>query len=249
MKSLSNFNPNNHPYMKNQLIISQGGKGGVGKTVALLTLADLLETKNVTFKAIDADMENVGKAAAFSSYLDAESANLRSIADCDKLLTLAAENPVTLVDLPANSSGDLMPWLDGSITPEVLEELNLEIIALGAITPEAGSFASVVQWAGLLQDRASYIVALNHRFAARVPATKEVAFSEFYSSKIGKSFRESFDPKIIELPGLYEGSALLWARSGILPSAFAASTAPILDRTRVRSWIKNIHAQWELAGF
>lgn len=225
-----------------------GGKGGVGKSMSLLTLADYLTNKSQTFKAIDADTENAGKAAAFGNYVEAEPVNLRSTADCDMLLNIAAESPITLVDLPANSSGDIGPWLNSSISQEVLDELNLEIVALGAITPEAGTFASVIEWAQLFGKRASYVVALNHRFAARVPVSKENAFTELFKAPLGEKFLKSIQPGLIELPGLYEGSALLWARSGLLPSAFTVSAAPVLDRTRVKTWIKGIHAQWEAAG-
>ena len=230
--------------MKNKLIITAGGKGGTGKSVALLTLADYLKTNGVSYAAIDADTENSGKASAFSSYLESRLVNLRSISDCDKLLEIAAENEITLADTPANASGDIMPWFDSVIHPDILDALNLEITILGAITPEAGSFASLCQWAAALQDKVQYVVALNWRVQKAI-LDKEKTFSELFSTKAGKAFQTAFSPKLVEIPWLYEGSMLVWARSNQLPSEAAINpNLPILDRARIKTWVAKTHESW-----
>jgi len=230
---------------KNTLYLTLGGKGGVGKTILATLLADYLKSNSIPFVAFDCDLENAGKAAAFSTaYPEAQRANLRSVADCDKLLSVAAEAPITLVDLPANASGDFMQWWESVATPETLEALNLGIVGLGSITPEAGSFASVAQWANALQDSMSYIVGLNHRTMQRVAIPKEELFREYFQSKVGKQFRQLLQPKEIEIFGLYDGSMALLARSGMLPSqAVVSATIPILDRSRIKTWTKRVHDQ------
>lgn len=232
------------------LIFTLGGKGGVGKTLALLTLADWLVSKDIPFAALDCDTENAGKASALSSSLpEAARPNLRSIDDCDKLLTVAAENTLTLADLPANASGDFMTWFDSVALPETLEALDLRIIGLGAITPEPGSFASVAEWAQKLQKRVSYVVVLNHRSLARVARDREAAFPEYFQSQTGERFQKTFRPVEVEMHGLFDKSMSFLLRAGKLPSEIeAVPEVPILDRSRIKSWSSQLHAGWEAAA-
>ena len=222
-----------------------GGKGGVGKTILATLFADYFTSNSIPFTAYDCDMENMGKAASFSNaYPAALKSNLRSVSDCDKLLSSAGESSITLIDLPANSSGDFMGWWESVATPETLDALNLQIVGLGSITPEAGSFASVAQWATTLQDSMKYVVGLNHRVLQRVAIPKEELFREYFHSKVGKQFRELLQPIEIEIPGLYEGSMALLARSGQLPTEASSSPgSPILDRARIKSWTRSVHDQ------
>ena len=231
--------------MKNKIFITLGGKGGVGKTIFAVLLADYLAKHEIPFLAFDCDTENVGKAAAFSSaYPAAEKVNLRSVADCDQLITRAAKSEITIADLPANASGDFLEWWDAVSQPQTLNELNLEVIGIGSITPEPGTFASVAQWASRLQDSMRYVVSLNHRTQQRVALPREKMFPEFFSSQTGKQFREAFSPLEIEILGLYDGSMSQLARSGQLPSqAVANPSIPILDRTRINSWAVKVHQQ------
>ena len=66
-----------------------------------------------------------------------------------------------LVDLPANATGDIATWLQDVATADLIEEMGLDILAIGVVTPQAGSARSVVQWITTLGDRASYLIALN----------------------------------------------------------------------------------------
>ena len=231
--------------MKNQLYITLGGKGGVGKTVIAVLLADFLNKLEIPFLAYDCDTENAGKAAAFSTaYPQAERVNLRSIADCDRLITEAAQHEITIADLPANASGDFLEWWEAVSQPETLEALNLEVVGIGSITPEPGTFASVAQWASSLQDSMRYVISLNHRTQQRVALPREQSFPEYFSTTTGRRFREAFKPYEIEVAGLYDVSMSRLAKSGMLPSLAAADPdIPILDRTRIKAWAGQVHNQ------
>lgn len=229
----------------NTAYMTTGGKGGVGKSLTAMLLADYLKRHGIPFLAFDCDTENMGKASAFSShYPDAIKVNLRSTADCDMLLTRAAESEISIIDLPANASGDFMSWWESVATPETLEALDLKVTAIGTLTPEPGTFASVASWAEILQDGLDYIIALNHRTQQRVQIPKEQVFPEYFSSKVGDAFRSAFHPRTFEIPGLYEGSMGQLAKSGQLPSEAANNPAiPLLDRTRIKTWASKIHTQ------
>jgi len=234
--------------MKNQLILTAGGKGGVGKTIAMTTLADYLTKTGIPYSSVDADMENDGKPGAFGNYMDAERINLRSEKDCDRLLTMASQQAVTLCDLPANASGDIMPWFNNVITPDVLELLNLEITCLGCIAPELGSFGSIFEWAEKLKDRVNFVLVLNRRTQQKTPETLEKTFPEVFATKSGTGLLKSLKPALVDIEGLYAEALTCWGGSEQLPSAFAKDMEyPVLLRIRVEKWIGKIHPQWERA--
>ena len=240
--------------MKNKLILSIGGKGGTGKTIAELTLADWLIARGKPFQALDCDQENRGKISAFANFFEkgeVGTPDLRDQQACDRLLVATSESKsgLVLADLPANSGSDFLDWFRGVCTPENLEELNVRVIALGVITPENATFAAVVDWASVMQDTVGYAIALNHRVPVRVGAPIEEIMPEYFSTETGRKFRDVFKPAEIEIPGLHAPAMEAWRSSGLMPSAVSSpgSTIPALDRTRIRSWITKIHQQWDKA--
>lgn len=231
---------------KNRLIITLGGKGGVGKTSALISLADYLTISDRPFIALDADGENRNKTTAFSHAVpQAEPVKLHKLESMDRLLQVAAENGMVLVDLPANASREFIVWFDSVVTEDILDELNLEIFGIGSITCKPGTFASVAEWAAKLQHRFTYTVVLN-RAEAAADDTNEEAFSEFFGSRAGQSFQEIFTPPIVEMPFLGTGAIQLMAVAGGLPTAVSYSSHGIFtDRVRLRGWVQNMHRQWQ----
>lgn len=232
---------------KSKVYLTLGGKGGVGKSIVAILLADHFARARRPFGAYDCDDENRGKSAAFGhAYGEAIPVSLRSVEDCDSLLVTAAEWPVSVVDLPANASGEFFDWWEAAVTPETLQSLNLEVVGVGVITPEAGAVASVVQWAARLQESMTFLVALNQRGAIRVAKDRERLFAEYFGSNVGRRFREALTPLEIEVPHLYDGSMLALARSQLLPSLAAEDrSVPLMDRSRIKTWALSVHQQLE----
>jgi hypothetical protein len=136
------------------LVIAEGGRGGVGKTCALMATADHLQSKGIKFSTIDCDQENAGKLSSFAHWFDGRTVrlDLRNPDDCDRLLEGAATAtvPYVLADLPANSSGDLAAWWKVVATRETLAELKLSVTAIGVVTTQHGSAESVWEWISTL---------------------------------------------------------------------------------------------------
>lgn len=237
---------------KKTLIFTLGGKGGVGKTLSLVTAADYLASKNIPFAAFDCDTENAGKDSAFSASIPtAGRPNLRSLKDCDKLLTAAAEGEfnVTLADLPANASGDFLEWWDQVITEETLEALNLRLVGIGVITPEPGTLASVGEWCRRMESKCEYVIAMNQRVDQRVQIEPDQLFTEYYSPT-GRAFAQLATPKEVVIPALTPSAMTHLLKAHQLPSEAAANPSiPLLDRARIRTWRENVLANWEASGF
>lgn len=231
--------------MKNTLITTLGGKGGVGKTAALTSLADYFTTQGRDYIALDADGENQGKTTAFSHAVkQAEPIKLHKLESMDRLLQAAADNQLVLVDLPANASREFIAWFDSVVSTELLEELNLQIFGVGSITCKPGTFASVAEWASKLQDKFHYAVVLN-RAEAALDDSNEEAFAEFFTTSAGVAFQKAFDPAVVEMPHLATGAIQLMATTGGLPTEVGNSAAGLFtDRVRLRKWAQQMHRQW-----
>jgi hypothetical protein len=240
--------------MKKTLVISVGAKGGTGKTIAMVGLADWLIARGRAFQAFDCDQENRGKISAFANYFAAGEVGTPDLRDkkaCDILLLTASkcETGLMLVDLPANSGSDFLNWVREVCTPENLDELNVRVIMVGVITPEIATFGAVLDWAEVMQGTVSYVIALNHKTETRVDMSAKEIMPEYFSTKTGAKFREFFKPAEIEIPALYNPAMEALRISRGMPSAVAApgSTVQALDRTRIRSWIAKVHKQWDAA--
>jgi len=82
--------------MKN-LIFSVGGKGGLGKSLAVLTLADALSQAGVPYAAVDCDCENACKPGALHLYLPtAARYDIRSLSNLAAFDCVIANPPFSL---------------------------------------------------------------------------------------------------------------------------------------------------------
>jgi hypothetical protein len=228
---------------KNKIIFTMGGKGGVGKTLSLVTLIEALQNEGRSFSLIDADREN-DKAGGISHFFpDATAADLRDKATIDALLETAADIPLTLIDLPANASGDFVGWFQEATDPEVLKELSIELYAIGVVTPEVASWQSVGKWVAALNQNCKYVIVLNHLKESRVEKTKEQIFDYYFQSparpKIGAVAE-------VEIPGLYDGSRARWQDvGGLLSEIVENKSVPVLDRSRLRKFLKQTVENWQ----
>src|SRR4029077_13295164 len=77
-------------------------------------------------------------------------------------LVVILPRPSTVASvIPGNSTGDLSQWLQDVATLDIIQELGLNVIAVGAVTSATGSASSVAKWIATLGDRATYLVVLN----------------------------------------------------------------------------------------
>jgi len=117
------YTSNVEQYLFNQ----NSGRGGNGKTTALVALTDYLASKGIKQTLIDCDTENAGQPACFSHWLHGKgnALDLRNPIDRDRLLTDSAESgsQFVLADLPANATGDISRWLQEVATVELIREL------------------------------------------------------------------------------------------------------------------------------
>lgn len=232
------------------LLIPGTGLGGAGKTMSLAVTANYLRDRGHKMALIDCDRENEGGLRSFSHWFGGKTnlLDLRDRDDCDRLLRQASSSgcPYVLCDFPANSRGDISDWLDDVATPDLLCDLGLKVIAIGAITPAPGSSAAVVSWMQMLGHRATYLITLSRTQFERKVKPVEVAFSEWFDW-INASGQK--DIPIVEIPHLRDHLKLAILKLGKLPSLALKDTAiDLVDRSQIQKWIKRINAQLDASG-
>ncbi|ACD83834.1 Transfer origin protein, TraL, ATPase [Methylacidiphilum infernorum V4] len=227
--------------LKSYLFMTIGAKGGTGKTTAMLLIADWLLSKGKNVQIIEADLENSGKAGGISHWFeDCLRVDIRSARECDMILETAAENEYTLVDLPANSGAEIKGWWKELITPQVLTEMKVEVIAVGSVTPYPGSAGGIFDWAAVFQDSCRYLVAKN------MMHSKLAHFSDYFDSKAGQQFRKSYLPIEIKISTLLQEAMQQLVKTGSRPSLLAHdNSVPILLRQRVKNWFQPVFDQLE----
>ena len=236
------------------LMLSIGAKGGTGKTIAMLGIADWLAVNKRAFTPMDCDHENRGKLMSFANAFPEGAvgrANLTSAAACDNLLYTASESAAGLIlaDLPAASGLGFLNWWKSVCTPENLAELNLRVIMVGVITREPGTFGAVANWAKVLQGTVNYVIALNHRYPAQDEQSLEDLIPDYFATETGRNFRDALKPVELEIPAMQETAMLDMLTSNRLPSLAAESKEiKVLNRTRIRCWANLLHTSLDAAN-
>lgn len=229
--------------MKNKLVFTTGGKGGVGKTLTIVSLADALFFHGrEELSIVDTDTENE-KAGGLTHYLPASLSDLRDKERIDILLEDASQMPLTIVDMPANAAGDFITWFQDSTDPEVIEAMNLEIIALGVLNPDDSSWLSVLKWYAALGNNVKYAIVLNRFREDRVKKPLEALFPFYFES----SKKAEISPIVeIEMPAIFEPTRKKWQeKGGSLKKIIEDADLSLIEKARLKKFSDAMRANWK----
>ena len=144
---------------RSQILFTQGGKGGVGKTTVIATLTGWIRTKGFDPVLLDFDSENREKSSFQSFYPEAQKIDIRAPDSLDRVFHFL-ETPGTIViaDQGAGSGAETFSWFDR--TAQIVCEF-ADVTSIGIVTKDPGSVASVLSWAYHLGSRVRYLIVLN----------------------------------------------------------------------------------------
>src|SRR5689334_2334210 len=129
--------------IKTNLVLAAADRGGPGKTTSVVLASDYLAANKRSWGPIECDLANCTTPAGFSHWFSEpiNRLDLSCVDDCDTLLRQSSQSGLeyVVVDLPANSSADLVDWLDETATPSILKALGLRIIALCPVDQSSGA--------------------------------------------------------------------------------------------------------------
>ncbi len=175
-----------------RVILTMGGKGGVGKTTFLLTVAEWLETNEVPCKLLDLDTENKARGSLKHYFHGAaEKVNIHTPSGLDAFLDYLDEGPpIILADMGAGSGRVTHEWFDTMY--ESARELGITFTAIGIVTPDPASVESVLSWARELQHKVQYLVVENE-------IVKPADFGYWRNSEQAEQFRRVFQPVMVSM--------------------------------------------------
>ena len=144
---------------RSQILFTQGGKGGVGKTTVIAALTGWIRTKGFDPVLLDFDSENREKSSFQSFYPEAQKIDIRAPDSLDRVFHFL-ETPGTIViaDQGAGSGAETFSWFDR--TAQIVCEF-ADVTSIGIVTKDPGSVASVLSWAYHLGSRVCYLIVLN----------------------------------------------------------------------------------------
>ncbi len=175
-----------------RIILTMGGKGGVGKTSFMLVLAEWFESHGVSFTLLDLDTENKARGSLKHYFKStAHKINIHTPAGLDAFIDYLEEgSPVILADMGAGSGEVTHEWFD--TMHEDVAATGTCFTAVGIVTPDPASVESVLSWASRLQDRVRYLIVENAN-------TPQADFSYWRDSEQAQQFRDIFQPKVLTM--------------------------------------------------
>jgi MinD-like ATPase involved in chromosome partitioning or flagellar assembly len=178
--------------VRTRVILSMGGKGGVGKTSVVAILAEWFDGNQIPITLLDLDTENKARGS-LTHFLGsrAPKVNIHTPAGLDAFIDrLTDQSPVILADMGAGSGRITYDWFE-RMYPDVAQA-GIVFTAIGVVTSDPASVESVLAWAERLQDRVRYLVVENS-------VTEHADFTYWRESTQSRQFQRVFQPAVIQM--------------------------------------------------
>jgi MinD-like ATPase involved in chromosome partitioning or flagellar assembly len=180
------------PSARKRVILTMGGKGGVGKTSFVLALVEWFQNHEIPVSLLDLDTENKSRGS-LKHYFDGRvtKVNIHTAAGLDAFVDHLAEGvPIILADMGASSGQVTHEWFDSMF--EDVAATGVIFTAIGIVTPDPASVESILSWAARLQNRVDYVVVEN-------AMTHQADFSYWRDSEQANQFRTVFQPVVLTM--------------------------------------------------
>jgi len=139
--------------VERRVILSMGGKGGVGKTSVMAGLAEWFAANDIPVKLLDLDSENKARGSLTHFFGGSvPKVNIHTLAGLDSFVDHLADGPpVILADMGAGAGQVTYDWFE-TMYPDV-SDAGIVFTAIGVVTADPASVESVLAWASRLQNR------------------------------------------------------------------------------------------------
>ncbi len=228
-----------------RLVLTQGGKGGTGKTTLVTALAEWYDQYQLPYTLVDLDAEASKSRGSLVHYFPGKAAkvDIHRPEGLDELLNVLEDGPpVVVADMGAGSGQVASRWFDDMY--ESATELGVAFTAIGLVTPDPATVDSVIKWANALQDRTEYLIVKN---SVNNP-------SDFYvwdRAELAEQFRQKLRPHVIEMeyhmpsvegPARNHGLTIGRVASG---QHDVAELRQVATRLRAQSYRRRMHAEFD----
>ena len=217
-----------------------GEKGGVGKSVVARVIAQYMIDKGIPFLGFDTDRSHGSLLRFYADF--ASPVVVERYESLDAVVEAASENrdKRVLVDLAAQTHESLVKWMDESGVLEALGDIGLSLSYWHVMDSGKDSVDLLKKLLDRFGSRLNYVLVLNHVRGENFDILE----------KSGEKERAlSLHAKIVTLKRLHEAvirkidasSTSFWAAKN--KSETAATGLGILERQRVKVWLKSAYEQ------
>ncbi len=216
-----------------------GEKGGVGKSMTSRLLAQYLIDTGVPFIGLDSDQSHGTFSRFYSDF--ASPLIIDDYDSLDQLIILAQENPQNdlIVDLAAQTSARLGKWIDESDSLTLLQELDCEVYLWHVMDDGVDSMNLLNHLLNRYpQDFIKFVVVTNQG--------RGECFEHFERSTIYQKAKDR-DAVFITLGKLQPQIAarIDFSNTSFWGAANNIDVMNIIERSRVRVWLKNNYLQFD----
>ncbi|HMD71046.1 MAG TPA: hypothetical protein VKF41_06855 [Bryobacteraceae bacterium] len=178
--------------IRKRVILSMGGKGGVGKTSVMTGLAEWFEENEIPVKLLDLDTENKARGSLTHFFGGrVPKVNIHTPAGLDSFIDELTDGaPVILADMGAGSGQVTYEWFDKMF--DDVTEAGIVFTAVGVVTADPASVESVLAWASRLGDRAAYLIVENS-------TTEHTDFLYWRATEQALLFQQQYSPAVVHL--------------------------------------------------
>ena len=175
-----------------RVILSIGGKGGVGKTSVVTGLAEWFQENGIPVKLLDLDTENKARGSLTHFFGgQVPKVNIHTPAGLDAVVDELADGPpVILADMGAGAGEVTYEWFDKMYAD--VTEAGIAFTAVGVVTADPASVESVLAWASRLGDRAAYLIVENS-------TAEHTDFRYWRESEQALWFQRKYAPAVIRM--------------------------------------------------
>jgi hypothetical protein len=222
-----------------------GEKGGVGKSVVARVVAQYLIDNNLPFLGFDTDRSHGSLMRFYSGY--ASAVVVDSYESLDAIMEAALEQPEQriLVDLAAQTHDALVKWMDESGVLEVAAESGVTLHYWHVMDSGKDSVDLLRKLFSRFDSRVNYVIVLNQ--------LRGDDFGLFDKSDVKQQALE-LKARFVALKRLHEpviakidaGSTSFWAAKS--KSTTDVKGLGILERQRVKVWLKHAYEELERVG-
>jgi len=169
-----------------------GGKGGVGKTSIIVSLAEWFETNQIPVTLLDLDTENKARGSLTHFFGgQVPKINIHSPAGLDAFIDYLTDGSlVILADMGSGAGQVAYDWFE-RMYPDVTDA-GIVFTAIGVVTSDPASVESILAWAARLQNRVAYLIVENS-------ITQYTELTYWHESEEAQEFRRVFQPAVIHM--------------------------------------------------
>ncbi len=147
-----------------RVVFPIAGKGGVGKTTVLATLAEWYASLGYRADLLDMDPDNKAEGSLKALFTAAYKLPAFESWTYDRLLGISLESDadVILADLGAAQGHRMIPWFRDFYKVMQQASVDFRWTAMGVVDNDIASARSVLEWGEELLDTVDYVIVHNH---------------------------------------------------------------------------------------